>query len=162
MDVDGVLTDGRLYYLPSADGSAQEVKAFNSQDGIALWLLPDCGIESGIISGRESSGVTARAKLINIRYVVQNTKIKLPAFEQMCRDAGVTAEQAAFVGDDLTDIPVLHRCGLAISVANARPEAKKAAHYVTKAEGGHGAVREIVELILNAQGKWKDVVKRFS
>jgi 3-deoxy-D-manno-octulosonate 8-phosphate phosphatase (KDO 8-P phosphatase) len=138
------------------------MKAFNSQDGIALWMLPDLGIQSGIISGRESSGVSARAKLINIKYVVQNTKIKQPAFEQMCQEAGVTADQTAFMGDDMTDIPVLHRCGFAIAPANARPEAKKAAHYVTKASGGHGAVREAVEFILNAQGKWKDVVKRFS
>jgi len=163
MDVDGVLTDGTLYYLPSLpDGSPVEAKGFNSQDGIALYFLKDYGITTGVISGRESTGVSARAKLLNIKYVVQNNKIKLPVFQDILEKEGLTPEQAAYVGDDLTDIPVMNRCGLAVAVANARPEAKKAAHYVTRNRGGHGAVRETIELIMNAQGSWKKVVERFS
>jgi len=162
MDVDGVLTDGRLYYLPSPDGSPQEVKAFDSQDGIALWLLKDYGIASGLISGRESTGVAARAKLLNITYVYQNHKVKLPIFLEILKTAGLQPAQVAFIGDDLTDIPVLNRCGLAVAVANARPEAKAAAHFVTRASGGGGAVREVCELLLKAQGSWSKVLMRFS
>jgi len=162
MDVDGVLTDGKLYYLPSTDGTPQEMKAFDSQDGIALWLLPDCGIQTGIISGRESSGVTARARLLGIRHVHQNNKMKLPVYEKLLQATGFKPEQVAYVGDDLTDLPVMSRCGLAVAVANARPEVKAAAHWITKRRGGNGAVREVCELLLKAQGHWPQVLKRFS
>jgi 3-deoxy-D-manno-octulosonate 8-phosphate phosphatase (KDO 8-P phosphatase) len=162
MDVDGVLTDGKLYYLPGPDGSTHEMKGFDSQDGITLWLLRDYGIQSGIISGRESSGVSARAHILGIAHVHQNHKVKLPVFEKILAETGLRAEQAAFVGDDITDIPVLKRCGLGVAVANARPEAKRAAHWVTRARGGAGGVREVCELLLKSQGHWDKVLERFS
>jgi 3-deoxy-D-manno-octulosonate 8-phosphate phosphatase (KDO 8-P phosphatase) len=162
MDVDGVLTDGRLYYLLGPDGKPMETKAFDSQDGIALWLLPDYGIRTGVISGRDSPGVAERARILGITYVRQNHRIKLPVFEQVLREAGTTADRACFVGDDLTDLPVLNRAGLAVAPSNARPEVKRAAHWTTKCAGGRGAVREVCELLLKSQGTWTQALARFT
>ena len=161
MDVDGVLTDGRIYFFPDASGNMVESKAFDSQDGIALRWCQWKGIRTGVISGRDSAATIARAKQVDMTYVFQGHIEKIPIVEQIRQDAGVTAEEIAYVGDDLTDIVVFHRAGLAVAVANAREEVKQSAHYVTKASGGSGAIRETVELILKARGDWPSILAHY-
>jgi len=161
MDVDGVLTDGKLYNLPDASGKVVETKAFDSQDGIALQWLNWKGIQAGVISGRVSPAVDERCRQCKIAYVYQGHIEKIPVFEEIMAKAGVTAEEVAYVGDDLTDLVIMRRVGLAIATANSRPEAKRCAHWVTQAEGGRGAVREVVELLLKAQGHWDDILRKY-
>ena len=161
MDVDGVLTDGKLYNLPDASGKVVETKAFDSQDGIALQWLNWKGIQAGVISGRVSPAVDERCRQCKIAYVYQGHIEKIPVFEEIMAKAGVTAEEVAYVGDDLTDLVIMRRVGLAVATANARPEAKACAHFVTQAEGGRGAVREVVELLLKAQGHWDDILRKY-
>ena len=148
-DVDGVLTDGTLYIGP--DGEA--LKAFNILDGHGVKMLQHAGIATAIISGRDSAAVTHRAKELGIGHVVQGISDKVAAFEALARKVGVTAEQCAFVGDDLPDLPVMRRCGLAVAVSNAVEAVKRSAHYVTRAHGGRGAVREFSEMLLEARGQ---------
>jgi 3-deoxy-D-manno-octulosonate 8-phosphate phosphatase (KDO 8-P phosphatase) len=154
MDVDGVLTDGRVRLLGFPDGSVHELKAFDSHDGAGLKMAHDAGLRTGVITGRVSAAMARRAKECGIEFVFQGRADKLPAYEEIAKRAGARDEEMAYIGDDLPDIPVMRRVGLAIAVANAVAEVKKAAHVVTKAGGGEGAVREVVELILKAQGKW--------
>ena len=161
MDVDGVLTDGRLYNFPGPDGKMAETKGFDSQDGIALQWLSWYGIKTGVISGRVSPATEERARQVKMSYVYQGHIEKIPILEEIIKDAGVSKEEVAYAGDDLTDIVVMHRVGLAVAVANARPEVMRAAHYVTKASGGSGAIREVIELILKAQGKWPEIMKKY-
>lgn len=161
MDVDGVLTDGRLINIPGADGKIVESKAFDSQDGISLQWLSWHGIQTGIISGRVSPATEERARQVKMRYVYQGHIEKVPILEEIQGASGFQADQIAYAGDDLTDVVVMHRVGLAIATANARPEVKRAAHYVTAAAGGAGAVREIAELLLQAQGRWADILKKY-
>jgi 3-deoxy-D-manno-octulosonate 8-phosphate phosphatase (KDO 8-P phosphatase) len=161
MDVDGVLTDGRLFNLPAPDGGVFETKAFDSQDGIALQWLHWHGIETGVISGRVSPATTERARQVSMRYVYQGHIEKIPILDEIRAAAGVAPEQIAYCGDDLTDIVVMRRVGLAFAPANARAEVKRAAHYVTQASGGAGAVREICELLLDAHGRWTDILKKY-
>lgn len=161
MDVDGVWTDGRLHYAPGPGGQLIETKAFDSQDGIALRWLSWKGVKAGVISGRESPAVEFRAKQLEISYVYQGHIEKIPILEEILARAGLTGEQLAYVGDDLTDAIVMRRVGLAVATANARPEVKRIAHYVTKAPGGQGAVREVVELILKAQGTWQEILGKY-
>lgn len=161
MDADGVLTDGRLYHLVDEAGELVELKGLDSQDGIALWWLASHGIRTGIISGRKSAGLAARAELLKMSFVVQGTVEKVPAFEKILAEARLQPRQAAFIGDDLPDVPLLRRAGLAVAVANARPEVKRAAHLVTRAPGGKGAVREVAERILKAQGLWKGILGHY-
>lgn len=161
MDVDGVLTDGRLYHFVDTRGCLVELKAMSSQDGIALSWLADNGVLTGVISGRSSEGFKARARMLRMKYVVQDTTTKAPAFERILRLSGLRAGQVAYIGDDLTDIPPMRRAGLPIAVANARPEVKAAARYVTRAEGGQGAVREVAEKILKARGSWTALRRRY-
>jgi 3-deoxy-D-manno-octulosonate 8-phosphate phosphatase (KDO 8-P phosphatase) len=161
MDVDGVLTDGRLFNLRAPDGSMFETKAFDSQDGIALQWLSWHGIATGVISGRESPATTERARQVSMSYVYQGHIEKIPILTEILAKSGITAEETAYAGDDLTDVVVMRRVGLAIATANARPEVKRAAHHVTAAAGGQGAVREIVELLLDAHGLWSDILKRY-
>jgi 3-deoxy-D-manno-octulosonate 8-phosphate phosphatase (KDO 8-P phosphatase) len=161
MDVDGVLTDGRLYNVPDAAGNMIETKAFDSQDGIALQWLSWKGIKTGLISGRVSPATIERAKQTKFSYVYQGHIEKIPILNEILTDAGVQKSQVAYIGDDLTDIVVMHRVGLAIATANARAEVKQEAHYVTQAEGGSGAVREVVELILKAQGLWEEILQKY-
>ena len=161
MDVDGVLTDGRLINIPAPDGSMFETKAFDSQDGIALQWLSWHGIATGVISGRESPATAERARQVKMSYVYQGHIEKIPILEEIARESGVPLANIAYAGDDLTDVVVMRRVGLAIAVANARPEVKRAAHHVTTAAGGQGAVREIVELLLQAQGIWSDILKKY-
>jgi 3-deoxy-D-manno-octulosonate 8-phosphate phosphatase (KDO 8-P phosphatase) len=158
LDVDGVLTDGCIYLQSFPDGSVHEMKVFYATDGVGLKLLHNLGIKTGVITGRKSSATMRRAREANMDFVFQGQATKSAAFEEALQKAGLTAEQAAYMGDDLPDIPVLERAGLAIAVANAMPEVKSAAHYVTRRRGGDGAVREVIELILKSQNRWRQAV----
>jgi 3-deoxy-D-manno-octulosonate 8-phosphate phosphatase (KDO 8-P phosphatase) len=154
MDVDGVLTDGHIWLLSRRDGTASEIKGFSAYDGAGLKLARAAGLRTGIITGRESSAVTQRARECEIEFVFQHRATKLGALEEIMQTTGASANEVAYVGDDLPDLPVLQRVGLAAAVANAVPEVKSAAHFVTTRSGGEGAVREVIELIVKAQGKW--------
>jgi 3-deoxy-D-manno-octulosonate 8-phosphate phosphatase (KDO 8-P phosphatase) len=160
MDVDGVMTDGHVNLLGLPDGTATEMKAFNSQDGAGLKMAQDAGLRTGLISGRDSAAVTRRARETGIEFVYQGRAQKIPAYEEIVRTAGVQESEVAYIGDDLPDVPVMKRVGLAIAVANAVPEVQRAAHLVTRQRGGEGGVREAIEAILKAQGKWQTVSTR--
>lgn len=161
MDVDGVMTDGRLYLLPDAHGNMVETKGFDSQDGIALRWLRWYDIQTGLISGRESPATAERARQVGMSWVFQGHIEKIPLFEQIMAEAKVTREQVAYIGDDLTDVVVMRRVGLSFATANARAEVKRSAHAVTHASGGAGAVREVIELLLQARGVWNDLLKKY-
>ncbi len=161
MDVDGVLTDGKLLNVPDASGNMVETKGFDSQDGIALQWLNWYGIKTGLISGRVSPATVERAKQCRFTYVYQGHIEKIPILNEILADAGVEKHEVAYIGDDLTDIVVMHRVGLAVATANARPEVKQEAHYVTQAVGGSGAVREVIELILRAKGLWEEILEKY-
>lgn len=145
MDCDGVLTDGRLYF----GTSGEELKVFHARDGQGIVDWHKAGFRSGIISGRNSSIVEMRAKQLGVEFIYQGRKEKVSAFNELISEAGVIAEEAAFIGDDTPDAEVFPLVGLAVAVADAHEKVKAAAHYVTKRNGGHGAVREFVDLILN-------------
>lgn len=161
MDVDGVLTDGKLYHLVDKSGELVELKGVDTQDGLGLAWLAKEGLKTGVISGRSSAGLAARAEMLKMSHVVQGTLEKTAAWERILREEGATDAQAAFVGDDLPDLPLIKRAGFGVAVANARPEVKKAARYVTKARGGEGALREVAELILKARGSWTRLARGF-
>lgn len=146
-DVDGVLTDGSLYLT---DGG-EEIKAFNSHDGHGLKMLRASGVKIALITGRQSRCVDLKAKDWGVTIVYQGAKSKLPAFEALLSQHELDASACAYVGDDLIDLPVMLRCGLAITVPAAPAFVKKHAHYVTRLEGGRGAVREICEMVMHAQ-----------
>ena len=161
MDVDGVLTDGHLVNVPDAHGNMVETKGFDSQDGIALQWLSWHGIKTGVISGRQSPATEERARQCKMAYVYQGHIEKIPILEEIMADAKIDSSEVAYIGDDFTDIVILRRVGLAVATGNAREEVKKAAHYVTKAVGGEGAVREVVELLLKAQNRWAEILKHY-
>ncbi|HUL96631.1 MAG TPA: HAD-IIIA family hydrolase [Usitatibacter sp.] len=148
-DVDGVMTDGTLFI--GAQGEA--FKAFNIQDGHGVKMLQAAGIATAIISGRSSESVLRRAAELHVAHVVQGSSDKARSFDELIASLGVEANACAFMGDDLPDLPVLRRCGFAVAVANACDAVKSAAHYVTRASGGKGAVREFCDLVLRAQGR---------
>ncbi|HEV2387362.1 MAG TPA: HAD hydrolase family protein [Candidatus Acidoferrales bacterium] len=161
LDVDGVLTDGRIHLQSfPGGGGAEEMKVFFSQDGVGLKLARAAGLRTGLITGRESAATARRARETEMEFVWQKRAEKLPAYEAICLDAGVGDAEVAYMGDDLPDLPVLERVGLAIAPANAVPEVKRAAHYVTLRRGGEGAVREAIEMILKARGAWRGVIGR--
>lgn len=157
MDCDGVLTDARIWVLESGE----DQKAFHTRDGLGLELLHRAGLRSGVISGRVSSALTRRAEKLGMSYVRQGCEDKEQAFAEIVADAGLTNAEVAFAGDDLNDLPLLRKAGLAVAVADAAIETRNHAHYITEARGGHGAVREIVELILKSQARWDDVLKHY-
>ena len=161
MDVDGVWTDGTLFYVPGPDGEMVEIKTSHSQDGMALRWAHGAGIASGLISGRDSPVVTHRAQMLGVTYIYQGYLEKIPLYEEICEKAGVTDDQVAFIGDDLTDLPLITRVGFGVAVANARDEVKEKADFVTAVPGGHGAIRETVELIMSAQGTWQQVLEKY-
>jgi 3-deoxy-D-manno-octulosonate 8-phosphate phosphatase (KDO 8-P phosphatase) len=161
MDVDGVLTGGRLYHFPDAQGNMVETKGFDSQDGIGLQWLNWHGIRTGVISGRVSPATAERARQAKMAFVYQGHIEKIPILEEIMSKAGVGKEEVAYIGDDFTDIVIMHRVGVAIATANARAEVKREADYVTQAAGGEGAVREVVEMLLKAQGKWGEILKHY-
>jgi 3-deoxy-D-manno-octulosonate 8-phosphate phosphatase (KDO 8-P phosphatase) len=157
LDCDGVLTDGGI--TPAAGGD--ELKTFNTHDGHGLVMLHRAGLRSGIISGRTSRLVETRAADLGVSYVRQGALDKLSVFDALLSEAGVAPAEVAYVGDDVVDIPLMRRSGLALAVADATPDTRDAAHYVTRLAGGRGAVREVCELILKAQGRWEELMKRY-
>ncbi len=161
MDVDGVLTNGKLYNVPDPEGKMVETKGFDSQDGIGLQWLSWKGIKTGVISGRLSPATAERARQCKMTYVYQGHIEKIPILEEILADAKIDSSEVAYIGDDFTDVVIMHRVGLAIATANARAEVKREAHYVTQAAGGEAAVREVVELILKAQNLWKDILRHY-
>lgn len=171
-DVDGVLTDGKLFFLPdrekdprnTSDLSAQgsvEFKGFHAHDGVAISLARIGGLLTGLITRRFSETVALRARDLKLEFVLQGIRDKGTALEATAKEAGLTLDEAAFIGDDVIDLPAMRRAGLAIAVKNARAEVKKEAHYSTPNAGGEGALRDAVEFILKAQGKWKKVVETY-
>jgi 3-deoxy-D-manno-octulosonate 8-phosphate phosphatase (KDO 8-P phosphatase) len=161
MDVDGVLTDGSIHLFAEAGKAVSEIKAFNSLDGAGLRLIRRAGLRTGVITGRRSPVTAARAREVEIDFVIQDAFEKLPAFEQILRQSRLKPEQVCFVGDDITDLPAMTRVGLAVAVPNGHEEVKKRAHYITRATGGRGAVREVVDLLLRAQGRYEKVLRHF-
>jgi 3-deoxy-D-manno-octulosonate 8-phosphate phosphatase (KDO 8-P phosphatase) len=157
LDCDGVLTDGRI--TPVEGG--EELKSFHTRDGHGLVMLHRAGLRSGIISGRTSRLVELRASDLGVSFVRQGALDKVAVFESLLAEAGVEAAHAAYVGDDVVDIPLMRRCGLGVAVADATPDTRAAAHHVTRLPGGAGAVREVCELILKAQGRWDELMKRY-
>jgi 3-deoxy-D-manno-octulosonate 8-phosphate phosphatase (KDO 8-P phosphatase) len=163
-DVDGVLTDGKLFFLPAPAASQLgqiEFKGFHAHDGASISLARLGGIKTGLITKRSSDTVALRARDLKLEFVYQGVNDKRTCFDEVVKIAGLKPEEAAFVGDDVIDLPAMRAGGLAIAVKNARAEVKKEAHYITPHAGGDGALRDAVEFILKAQGKWKRVVEDY-
>jgi len=160
MDVDGTMTDGSVTLLSQTDGSALEIKTFDAHDGQGLTLAQSAGLRTGCITGRESAALLRRAHEMRMEFIYMKQPLKMPAYEEILRKAGVNDSAVAYVGDDLPDIPLMRRVGLAVAVGDAVPEVKKASHYTTKALAGHGAVREAVELILKSKGIWEAMIDK--
>jgi 3-deoxy-D-manno-octulosonate 8-phosphate phosphatase (KDO 8-P phosphatase) len=183
-DVDGVLTDGKLFIFPAPAGSKQsvleqsaqhggqggfglhseamiEAKGFHAHDGTSISLARLGGIKTGLITKRISETVALRARELKLDYAYQGVQDKRTCFDEVVKQAGLKGDEAAFVGDDVIDLPAMRAGGLAIAVKNARAEVKKEAHYTTPHAGGDGALRDAVEFLLKAQGKWKRVVEEY-
>ncbi len=163
MDVDGTLTDGGVCLISttSADGAStqvSEMKVFNAQDGQGLSLAHTMGIQTGYITGRRSPAVAKRAEELKVTFVYLGQAKKTQAFEECMEKAGVTEEEVCYMGDDLPDIPLAQRAGLAVCVADGAPELKAVCHFVTQKLAGRGTAREVIELILKAQGRWEEAV----
>ncbi len=156
-DVDGVMTDGGL--MIGDDG--QEYKSFHSLDGLGMKLLKATGVEMAIITGRTSKVVTKRAETTGIAHFYQGVEDKLEAFEDLLKKMNVSPEECAFMGDDVVDLPPMRRAGLAIAVPTATPLVKQYAHYTTQAQAGRGAVREVCELLMKAQGTFDGQMAQF-
>ncbi|HUT53927.1 MAG TPA: HAD-IIIA family hydrolase [bacterium] len=157
LDVDGVMTDGSLYY--SAEGEA--IKMFNVKDGAAIKWLQRAGIEIAVITGRQSPQTQARADELGIKTVIQGAFKKLPVFLEFLKTSGVPAGQVAYMGDDYHDLPLLRRVGLSMAPADAIDEVKKIVDWIASVPGGRGAVREAAELILKARGQWEEISKPY-
>jgi 3-deoxy-D-manno-octulosonate 8-phosphate phosphatase (KDO 8-P phosphatase) len=169
-DVDGVLTDGKLFLFPvstSESGGAAsgqivvEAKGFHAQDGAGISIARIAGIKAGLITRRNSETVALRARDLKLEQVHQGIRNKLKAFREILSAERLSASEVAFVGDDVIDLTVMRNCGFSVAVANARREVKQAAHYVTPHAGGDGALRDVIEFILRAQGKWKQAVEKY-
>ena len=184
-DVDGVLTDGTIWLFPAPAGvqlstqqharqqggeggfgfvsqSMVEGKGFHAHDGTAISLARLAGIKTGLITKRISETVALRARDLKLDHAYQGIQDKLTVFEEILAKESLRPEQAAYVGDDVIDLPVMRNCGLGVAVANARAEVKDEAHYITEHRGGDGALRDVVEYILKAQGKWEEVVREYT
>jgi len=157
LDVDGIMTDGRIIY--SNDG--QETKAFDVKDGHGLKLIQRAGIKVGIITGRQSDVVIKRAEELGIAFLYQGCRDKLEPYREILEKSGLTDEQAAYVGDDVVDLPVLTRVGFSATVADAVDDVKEYVDYITERPGGRGAVREICDLILKQSGRWAPVAEHY-
>src|SRR5690242_11560060 len=151
MDVDGTLTDGSVTLLSQPDGTALEIKTFDAHDGQGLTLARTAGLRTGCITGRESAALMRRAKEMKMEFIYMKQALKMPAYEEILEKASLSDVAVAFIGDDLPDIPLMRRVGLAVAVGDAVPEVKQVAHYTTKALAGHGAVREAIELVLRSK-----------
>ena len=169
-DVDGVLTDGKLFLFPvstSESGGAAsgqivvEAKGFHAQDGAGISIARIAGLKAGLITRRNSETVALRARDLKLEQVHQGIRNKLKAFREILSAERLSASEVAFVGDDVIDLTVMRNCGFSVAVANARREVKQAAHYVTPHAGGDGALRDVIEFILKAQGKWKQAVEKY-
>lgn len=160
MDVDGTMTDGSVTLLSQTDGTALEIKTFDAHDGQGLTLAHTAGLRTGCITGRESAALLRRAEEMKMEFIYMKQPLKMPAYEEILRKTGVSDSAVAFIGDDLPDIPLLLRSGLAVAVGDAVPEVKTAAHYTTRALAGHGAVREAIELILKSKGVWEAMIDK--
>jgi 3-deoxy-D-manno-octulosonate 8-phosphate phosphatase (KDO 8-P phosphatase) len=158
MDVDGTMTDGSVTLLSETDGSTLEIKTFDAHDGQGLTLAHTAGLRTGCITGRESAALLRRAHEMKMDFIYMKQPFKMPAYQEILRKAGVSDLAVAYIGDDLPDIPLMLRAGLAVAVGNAVSEVKGTAHYVTKALAGHGAIREAVELILKSKGIWEKMI----
>jgi YrbI family 3-deoxy-D-manno-octulosonate 8-phosphate phosphatase len=158
MDCDGVLTDGRIWLFENGE----EQKGFHTRDGLGIDLWHRAGFRSGIISGRRSSAVETRARTLGMSFLTQGHENKIQAFAEVVAQAGVMNAEVAYIGDDLNDVPLILQSGLGVAVADAAPEARESAHYVTKAHGGFGAVREAIELILKSKGRWDDLIATYT
>ena len=161
LDVDGVLTDGRIYYMLAPDGGIFETKTFHSRDGLGIRYAREAGLMLGIITGRASAATRYRAKELKFDFFEENRLDKIGPYEKILHKARIADEQVCYVGDDLVDLPILKRAGLAVGVHDGHPLLRRHVHYLTQCSGGLGAVREIIEIILDAQGKWKPVVERY-
>jgi 3-deoxy-D-manno-octulosonate 8-phosphate phosphatase (KDO 8-P phosphatase) len=161
MDVDGTLTDGGVCLIstPGVEGYS-EMKVFEAKDGAGLKLASIMGLQTGFITGRKSQAVQQRANELSVSYVYLGQATKTAAYEDCLKRAGVTDEETAYLGDDLPDMPLAQRAGLAVAVADAAPELKAVCHFTTRAKGGKGAAREVVELILKSQGRWEEAVPK--
>ncbi len=160
MDVDGTMTRGGVTLLSQADGTALEAKTFDAHDGQGLTLAQTAGLRTGCITGRESAALLRRAHEMKMEFIYMKQPLKMPAYEDILQKAGVSDSAVAYIGDDLPDLPLLRRVGLAVAVGDAVAEVKKAAHYTTRASGGNGAVREAIELVLKSKGIWKEVIDK--
>ncbi len=157
MDVDGVMTDGRIVL----DEEGNEWKFFNVRDGHGLVMLHRIGVKTAIITGRTSKVVERRAKELSIPYVFQGAHNKLEVYERLKELTGLSDEAICYIGDDVVDMPIMRRVGFAVAVADAHPDVRAVAHYVTSAPGGKGAVREVAEMIIKAHGRWDEVMERY-
>ncbi len=160
MDVDGTMTDGSVTLLSQADGTTLEIKTFDAHDGQGLTLARTAGLRTGCITGRESAALLRRAHEMKMEFIYMKQPVKMPAYEEILAKTGLSDSAVAYIGDDLPDLPLMRRAGLAIAVGDAVPEAKAEAHYTTQALAGHGAVREAVELILKCKGIWEAMVDK--
>jgi 3-deoxy-D-manno-octulosonate 8-phosphate phosphatase (KDO 8-P phosphatase) len=157
LDVDGVLTDGRIAYADYGD----ELKFFDVQDGAGLVFWNRVGLKSAIITARKSRLVKRRAKELRVDFLAQGCLLKLPTYERLLKRLRVGDAQVCAIGDDLMELPILLRTGLAVAVPNAVDEVKRVSHYVTQRAGGRGAVREVIDMILRAKGLWDQVMQRY-
>ena len=160
MDVDGTMTDGSATLLSQTDGTAVEIKTFDAHDGQGLTLAQTAGLRTGCITGRESAALLRRAREMKMEFIYMKQPVKMPAYEEIIRKAGVSDSSVAYIGDDLPDIPLMRRAGLAVAVGDAVPEVKNCAHYTTTALAGHGAIREAIELVLKCKGIWKEMIDK--
>jgi 3-deoxy-D-manno-octulosonate 8-phosphate phosphatase (KDO 8-P phosphatase) len=160
MDVDGTITDGSVTLLSQPDGSALEIKTFDAHDGQGLSLGRTAGLRMGVITGRESPALRRRMQELGVEFVYEKQPHKIAAYEEIVQKTGVTEDEVAYLGDDLPDITVMRRVGLAVAVGNAAPEVKSAAHHTTLRTGGKGAARELIELILKSKGVWNDMIDK--
>jgi 3-deoxy-D-manno-octulosonate 8-phosphate phosphatase (KDO 8-P phosphatase) len=160
MDVDGTITNGAVTLLSQPDGTALEIKTFDAHDGQGLSLARTAGLRTGVITGRESAALRRRARELDIEFVYEKQPHKVAAYEEILKKTGVPESAVAFLGDDLPDLPIMRRVGLAVAVGDAAIEVKLAAHLTTKAVGGKGAARELVEFILKSKGLWEAMIDK--
>ncbi len=160
-DVDGVLTDGSIVVMPGVDGKAVEVKSFSAHDGMGIALAHVAGIKVGWVTKRESEAVRIRSRDLHIDHVYQGQHYKVEALDKIVQEEGCSLDEIAYVGDDIIDLPVMRKVGLAIAVANARPEVKSMAHVTTEHSGGFGAGRDAIDFILRAKGVLEQTIERY-
>ncbi len=158
LDVDGVLTDGRIIYTDAGE----EIKCFHVRDGLGIRLLQQAGVEVAVITGRQSPAVVHRLRNLHVQHLFQGVRDKVAVLRSLQQDVQVLPEATAVMGDDLVDLGMMRQAGLAVAVADAPLEVRQAAHWVTSLPGGQGAVRELAELLLQAHGCWPDILRRFS